>query len=87
MAWEVTRTVRIPLVVPDDRKSDLHATNDLFQHCANRTAEWAWRYPHDDCVTNKNQAEKALYDQLRGETNQLHANLVRSDQPQHGQRR
>jgi len=76
MAWEVTRTVRVRLNVPTDRKSDLHATNDLFQHCANRTAQWAWRYPHDDCVTNKNQAEKVLYDPLREETDQLHANLV-----------
>jgi hypothetical protein len=47
MAWEVTRTVRVRLDVPDDRKSDLHATNTLFQHCANRTSEWAWRYPDD----------------------------------------
>jgi putative transposase len=39
MAWEVTRTVRVRLDVPDDRKSDLHATNTLFQHCANRTSE------------------------------------------------
>jgi len=76
MAWDVVRTVRVRLDVPDSRKSDLHATNDLFQHCANRTAEWAWRYPHDDCVTNKNQAEKALYDQLRDETDNLHSNLV-----------
>jgi len=27
-------------------------------------------------VTNKNQAEKALYDQLRNETDNLHSNLV-----------
>jgi hypothetical protein len=27
MAWEVTRTVRVRLDVPDNRKSDLHATN------------------------------------------------------------
>jgi len=76
MVWDVTRTVRVRLDVPDSRKSDLHATNDLFQYCANRTAEWAWRYPHDDCVTNKNQAEKALYDQLREDTDYLHSNLV-----------
>jgi len=76
MAWDVTRTVRVRLDVPDSRKSDLHATNNLFQYCANRTAEWAWRYPHDDCVTNKNQAENALYDELRDETDNLHSNLV-----------
>ena len=41
MAWEVTRTVRVRLDVPDDHKSDLHATNSKFQYCANRTADWA----------------------------------------------
>ena len=76
MAWGVVRTVRVRLNVPDSRKSDLHATNELFQYCANRTAEWAWRYPHDDCVTSKSEAENALYDQLRDETDNLHSNLV-----------
>jgi putative transposase len=76
MAWEVTRTVRVRLDVPDDRKSDLHATNNLVQHCANRTSEWAWRYPDEDCVTSKSDAEAALYDDLREETDELHANLV-----------
>jgi len=76
MAWDVTRTVRVRLDVPDDRKSDLHATNQRFQFCANRTAEWAWRYPHDDCVTSKSEAEAALYDELREATDDLHANLV-----------
>ena len=76
MAWDVTRTVRVRLDVPDSRKSDLHATNNLFQYCANRTAEWAWRYPHDNCVTSKSEAENALYDQLRDETDNLHSNLV-----------
>jgi len=76
MAWEVTRTVQVRLDVPDDRKSDLHATNTLFQHCANRTSEWAWRYPDEDCVTSKSEAENALYDDLREEADGLHANLV-----------
>jgi IS605 OrfB family transposase len=76
MAWEVTRTVRVRLDVPDDRKSDLHATNDRFQYCANRTADWAWRYPEEDCVTSKSEAENAIYDDLREETDRLHANLV-----------
>ena len=76
MAWDVTRTVRVRLDVPDDRKSDLHATNDLFQYCANRTADWAWRYPNEDCVTSKSEAEAAIYDELRHETDGLHANLV-----------
>jgi len=76
MAWEVTRTVRVRLDVPDDRKSDLHATNSKFQYCANRTADWAWRYPEDNCVTSKSEAEAAIYDDLREETDYLHANLV-----------
>ena len=76
MAWEVTRTVRVRLDVPDDRKRDLHATNSKFQYCANRTADWAWRYPEEDCVTSKSEAEAAIYDDLREETDYLHANLV-----------
>ena len=76
MAWEITRTVRVRLAVPDDRKSDLHATNSKFQYCANRTADWAWRYPDEDCVTSKSEAEAAIYDDLREETDYLHANLV-----------
>ncbi len=46
-----------------------------FLHCANTTAEWAWRHPNDYCVTSKQKAEKALYEQLRNET-ELTANLV-----------
>jgi IS605 OrfB family transposase len=76
MSWEVVRTVRVRLKVPDDRKNDLHATNESFQHCANRTAEWAWRYPDEKCVTTKRKAENELYNDLRDETNGLHANLV-----------
>ena len=45
MTWEVTRTVRGRLNVPDDPESDLHATSKKFRYCANRTAGWAWRYP------------------------------------------
>jgi putative transposase len=76
MAREVTRTVRVRLDVPDDRKCDLHATNSKFQYCANRTSDWAWRYPDEDCVTSKSDAENAIYDDLRKETDGLHANLV-----------
>ena len=76
MAWEVTRTVRVRLDVPDDHKSEFHATNSQFRYCANRTADWAWRYPDEDCVTSKSEAEDALYDDLREETDYLHANLV-----------
>ena len=76
MTWDITQTVRVRLDVPDDRKSDIHATNKKFQYCANRTSEWAWRYPDEDCVTSKSEAEDAIYDNLREETDELHANLV-----------
>ncbi|RQG93421.1 RNA-guided endonuclease InsQ/TnpB family protein [Natrarchaeobius chitinivorans] len=68
------RTVKIKLDVPRERRGDLHQTKDQFLHCTNRTSEWAWRYD-DYCVTSKNKAENALYDELREETD-LTANLV-----------
>ena len=77
MAWTVTRTVKVRLDVPDDRESDLHVTDKKFRYCANRTADWAWRYPDEDCVTSKSEAEAAIYDDLREETDCLRANLVR----------
>lgn len=75
MAWEITRTPKIKLNVPDDRKSDFHATNAQFQYCANRTSDWAWRYPDDFCITNYRTAHDALYTELKHESG-LHANLV-----------
>ncbi|KAB1192307.1 IS200/IS605 family element transposase accessory protein TnpB [Haloferax sp. MBLA0076] len=71
----IIRTVIVKLDVPDERCDDLHQTKNQFLHCANTTAEWAWRYPNDYCVTSKQKAEKALYEQLRSET-ELTANLV-----------
>ena len=72
---DVIRTVKVKLDVPTERCDDIHQTKDQFLHCANTTAEWAWRHPHDYCVTSKQKAENALYDQLRTET-ELTANLV-----------
>ena len=76
---EATRTVRIPLIVPADRRDDLHQTRPKYQHCQNKTVEYCWpttpKQP-DDLITNKGDAEAALYDQLREETDGLHANLV-----------
>ncbi|MFC7132724.1 MULTISPECIES: RNA-guided endonuclease InsQ/TnpB family protein [Salinibaculum] len=72
---EVIRTVKVKLDVPDERCDDLHQTKKQFLNCANTTAEWAWRHPKDYCVTSKQKAENALYEQLRGET-ELTANLV-----------
>ena len=73
---DVIRTVKVKLDVPDKRCDDLHQIKDHFIHCANTTAEWAWRYPNDYCVTSKQKAENALYDQLREDTDYMHANLV-----------
>jgi len=72
---DVIRTVTVKLDVPDERRDDLHQTKDQFLHCANTTAEWAWRHPNDYCVTSKQKAENALYERLRNET-ELTANLV-----------
>ncbi|WP_435064867.1 RNA-guided endonuclease InsQ/TnpB family protein [Halobaculum sp. EA56] len=72
---DVIRTVKVKLDVPDERCDDLHRTKDQFLHCANTTAAWAWRHPNDYCVTSKQNAENALYDRLRTET-ELTANLV-----------
>ncbi|MCU4754518.1 transposase [Halobacteria archaeon AArc-curdl1] len=72
---DVIRTVNVKLDVPAERCDDLHQTKDQFLHCANTTAEWAWRHPNDYCITSKQKAEKALYDRLRNET-ELTANLV-----------
>jgi len=72
---DVIRTVKVKLDVPDERCDDLHQTKDQFLHCANTTAAWAWRHPDEYCVTSKQQAENALYERLRDET-ELTANLV-----------
>ena len=72
---DVIRTVKVKLDVPDERCDDLHQTKEQFLHCANTTAAWAWRYPDEHCVTSKQQAENALYERLRNETD-LTANLV-----------
>ncbi|ELZ38255.1 IS1341-type transposase [Halorubrum saccharovorum DSM 1137] len=72
---DVIRTVKVKLNVPTNRCDDLHQTKDQFLHCANTTAEWAWRHPDEYCVTSKQQAENALYERLRDETD-LTANLV-----------
>jgi len=72
---DVIRTVTVKLNVPHERCDDLHQTKDQFLHCANTTAEWAWRHPDEYCVTSKQKAETALYERLRDETG-LTANLV-----------
>ena len=76
---EATRTVRLPLIIPDDRRDDLHQTRLNYRHCQNQTVDYCWpdapKQP-SDLTTDKGDAEAALYDQLRRETDGLHANLV-----------
>ncbi|KAB1198197.1 MULTISPECIES: RNA-guided endonuclease TnpB family protein [Haloferax] len=71
----IIRTVKVKLDVPTERCDDLHQTKDQFLHCANRTADWAWRHPNGYCVTSYLDAHSALYQPLREET-ELVANLV-----------
>ncbi len=74
---EIRRTAPVKLDVPDERRDDLHETVKQFLYCANRACDYCWdKYDYDDCITSKATAEKALYDELREETDYLHANLV-----------
>ena len=73
---EVRRTAPVKLVVPDERRDDLHESARQFLHCANRAAEFCWSDDsHAECVTANTTARDALYDELRDETD-LSANLV-----------
>ncbi|TKX65876.1 RNA-guided endonuclease TnpB family protein [Halorubrum sp. GN11GM_10-3_MGM] len=73
---EVRRTAPVKLVVPDERRDDLHESARQFLHCANRAAEFCWSDDsYTDCVTANTTARDALYDELREETD-LTANLV-----------
>jgi len=73
---EVRRTAPVKLVVPDERRDDLHKSARQFLHCANRAAEFCWSdESYTECVTVNTTARGALYDDLREETD-LTANLV-----------
>ncbi|WP_435100536.1 RNA-guided endonuclease InsQ/TnpB family protein, partial [Halorubrum sp. N11] len=73
---EVRRTAPVKLVVPDERRDDLHESARQFLHCANRAAEFCWSDDsYSKCVTANTTARDALYDELREETD-LTANLV-----------
>jgi len=74
------RAVRIPLVVPDDRVTDLHWTRVKVAHCQQHTSDLGWDDPKhaDDLLTDYEDANAALYDPLREETDKLHANLVQA---------
>ncbi|TMT87038.1 transposase [Haloterrigena sp. H1] len=73
---EVRRTAPVKLVVPDERRDDLHESARQFLHCANRAAEFCWSDDsYTECITANTTARDALYDELRDET-ELTANLV-----------
>ncbi|MWV40834.1 RNA-guided endonuclease TnpB family protein [Natrialba sp. INN-245] len=73
---EVRRTASVKLVVPDERRDDLHESARQFLHCANRAAEFCWSdRSYTECVTANTTARNALYEDLRDETD-LTANLV-----------
>jgi putative transposase len=74
---EVRRTAPVKLVVSDEQRDALHDTREQFLWCANRAAEFCWnKYDYTECITDKRDAQAALYDELRDATNDLHANLV-----------
>lgn len=73
---EVRRTAPVKLVVPDERRDDLHETARQFRYCANRASEFCWSdTSYTECVTANTTARDGLYDDLREETG-LTANLV-----------
>src|SRR6056297_3451492 len=73
---EVRRTAPVKLVVPDERRDDLHESARQFLHCANRATEFCWSdHSYTECITANTTARNALYNELREET-ELTANLV-----------
>ena len=77
---EANRTVAIPLILPEESKSAFHQTILLYAYCQQETVEHCWpdnpKQPND-LQTSKQDAETALYDRLRDDTDeQLHSNLV-----------
>lgn len=76
---EANRVVPIPLEEPTENEHDrLQQTRTKYQYCQHRAADYCWNDPTgaDDLITSKRTVESALYDDLREETDGLHANLV-----------
>lgn len=73
-----TRTVCIRLESPTAAKHErLQATYQRYEHCLHRASDFAWSTTSPDHLeTSKRDVEAALYDALREETDDLHANLV-----------
>ena len=74
---EYRRTAVIKLDVPQDADASLRETVEQFKHCANTASKWCWHGDDGYHVTSMAKAERALYDQLRAETD-LTANLVQN---------
>jgi IS605 OrfB family transposase len=77
---EANRTIVIPLNIPEESKVNFHHTIFLYAYCQQETVDHCWpanpKQP-SDLKTSKQDAENALYSQLRDETDeQLNANLV-----------
>ena len=73
---EVRRTAVVKLAVSDEQRDSLHETAEQFLYCANVASEFCWdNTDYDDCITSKAKAERALYADLKSETD-LTANLV-----------
>jgi len=74
------RTVAIPLNVSEEVQSDFHQTILPYAYCQQETVEHCWadtpKQP-GELQTSKQDAENALYEQLRDDTDEeLHSNLV-----------
>jgi len=62
---EVRRTAPVKLIVPDERRDDLHESARQFLYCANRAADYCWDgSSYKDCVTANTTARDALYAEL-----------------------
>jgi len=77
---DANRTIVLPLILPEESTSDFHQTIRPYVYCQQETVDYCWpdrpKQPAD-LQTSKQDAENALYDRLREETNeQLHSNLV-----------
>jgi len=76
LKYGVHRTAPVKLIVPDERREDLHESARQFLYCANRAAEFCWdNDSYTNCITANSTARDALYEELRDETD-LTANLV-----------
>lgn len=77
---EANRTICIPLIVPEESKSDFHQSILPYAYCQQKAVEYCWPdqpTQPTDLETSKQDAENALYDQLREDTGEaLHSNLV-----------